>query len=70
MKSLHSSKEFQNFYDHPIVSQLQTSVAPRQLVEEVAGLYEVPVSIHKQQEKLPKPPCTKRMSAPVEPKKI
>ena len=68
-KYVHNSEEFQNFDDHPIVSQLQTSVPPRQLVDEEAGLYEVPVSIHKQQEKPSKPPRTKRMSAPVEPKK-
>ena len=32
-KYVHNSEEYQHFDDHPIVSQLQTSVPPRQLVE-------------------------------------
>ena len=65
---VHNSEEFQHFDDHPILSQLQISVPQRQLVDEDAGLYEVPV-FNEQQEKPSKPPCTKRMSAPVEPQK-
>ena len=49
-KYVHNNEEFQDFDNHPITSQPQTVVPPKQLVEEEAGLYEVPVSIHNQQE--------------------
>ena len=68
-KYVHNNEEFQDFDNHPITSQSQTVVPPRQLVEEEAGLYEVPISIHNQQEKPSKPPRTRRMSVPLEPKK-
>ena len=68
-KYVHNNEEFQDFDNHPVTSQSQTVVPPIQLVEEETGLYEVPISIHNQQEKPSKPPCTKRMSVPLEPKK-
>ena len=69
-KYVHNNEEFQDFDNHPVTSQSQTVVPPRQLVEEETGLYEVPISIHNQQEKPSKPPCTKRMSVPLEPRNL